>query len=107
VTWATNTRRVDFSNGAQEVMAKEQFRRETGLRPEDRGGESFDRWRETGDPDGADGDDPGGWDVDSITVVSGTEPEYHDPTTGGVETAVIEGRSGVDPPPDRGGPPPG
>lgn len=104
VTWATNTRRVDFSNGAQDLMNKEQFRRETGLRPEDRGGESLERWKETGDPDGDDG--PSGWDVSSICTVNGGRPNYADPTTGGVETVAIAGRSGVDPPPDRGGPPP-
>jgi len=101
VTWATNTRRVDFSNGAQDLMNKEQFRRETGLRPEDRGGESMERWKETGDPDAAQGDESGGWSVRSICTVNGGRPSYADPTTGGVETAVIEGRSGVDPPPLR------
>jgi hypothetical protein len=97
VTWATNTRRVDFSNGAQELMTKEQFRRETGLRPEDRG--SLERWKETGDPSGETGPDVGGWEVASICTVSTRRPEYADPTTGGVETTPIRGRSGVDPPP--------
>lgn len=103
VAWATNTRRVDFSNGAHDLMSREQFRRETGLRPEDRGGDDFERWRETGDVDG----DPsvGGWSVESICTVRGREPRYADPTTGGVETTRIAGRSGVDPPPDKGGPP--
>ena len=92
-TWATNTRRVDFSNGAHDIMAKEQFRRETGLRPEDRGGETFDQWR------GVDGDGSE-WEVESIVTVRRGKPERADPTTGGVETVVIEGRSGVDQPPD-------
>jgi hypothetical protein len=100
VTWATNTRRVDFSNGAQELMSKEQFRRETGLRPEDRGGQSLERWKETGDPDGDDGDGGSGWAVESICTVRDRRPEYADPTTGGVETTAIKGRSGVDPPPE-------
>jgi hypothetical protein len=104
VCWATNTRRVDFSNGAQEMMTKEQFRRETGLRPEDRGGESLDRWRETGDPDGERVEEGSGWSVSSICTVSDRRPEYADPTTGGVETTAIAGRSGVDPPKDLGGP---
>jgi len=103
VTWATNTRRVDFSNGAQDLMSREQFRRETGLRPEDRGGASLERWKETGDPDGDDG--ASGWSVSSICTVNGRRPNYADPTTGGVGTVTIAGRSGVDPPPDRGGPP--
>jgi len=101
VTWATNTRRVDFSNGAQDLMSKEQFRRETGLRPEDRGGQSFERWKETGDPDGAESAESGDWAVRSICSVRGRTPEYADPTSGGVETTAIEGRSGVDPPPLR------
>nr|WP_192960850.1 hypothetical protein [Haloferax sp. Q22]AKN10606.1 replication initiation protein [Haloferax sp. Q22] len=99
VTWATNTRRVDFSNGAQDLMSREQFRRETGLKPEDRGGESLERWKETGDPDGDTGPDVGGWEVTSICTVNHRRPEYADPTTGGVETTAIRGRSGVDPPP--------
>jgi len=100
VTWATNTRRVDFSNGAQDLMSREQFRRETGLRPEDRGGKSLERWKETGDPDGDTGPDVGGWEVSSICTVNHRRPEYADPTTGGVETTAIRGRSGVDPPPE-------
>jgi hypothetical protein len=99
VTWATNTRRVDFSNGAQDLMAQEQFRRETGLRPEDRGGRALERWKETGDPEGDTGPDVGGWEVSSICTVRNRSPDYADPTTGGVETTAIEGRSGVDPPP--------
>jgi hypothetical protein len=101
VTWATNTRRVDFSNGAQDIMTQEQFRRETGLRPEDRGGESLERWKETGDPDGDADDGTDGWGVRSICTVRSKVPEYADPTTGGVETTAIVGRSGVDPPPER------
>lgn len=131
VTWATNTRRVDFSNGAQKLMKREQFRRETGLRPEDRGGSSFARWKVTGDPDGdlnaVDGDeidpspevtvDPdeeevrvedqvgqagaGGWSVDAICTVTGGEPRYKDPASGGVDTTAIVGRPGFDPPPVR------
>jgi len=113
--WATGTRRVDFSNGAHDLMAKEQFRRETGLRPEDRGGRSFVAWRRTGDPDNVDGmpDDESdgepaesggegaagsGWSVRAICSVRARRPSYSDPTTGGVDTTCIEGRSGVDPP---------
>lgn len=103
VTWATGTRRVDFSNGAQDLMSREQFRRETGLNPEERGGQSLERWKETGDPDGDDGGS--GWDVSAICTVHSRRPEYADPTTGGVDRTAIDGREGMDPRPDRGGPP--
>jgi hypothetical protein len=101
VTWATNTRRVDFSNGAQDLMSREQFRRETGLKPDDRGGESMERWKETGHPDGSVSDGGSGWEVSSICTVTGRTPDYADATSGGVETTEIVGRSGVDPPPVR------
>lgn len=101
VTWATGTRRVDFSNGAQDLMTKEQFRRETGLRPEDRGGESMERWKETGDPDGGD-DRPGrDWSVRSVCTVTHGRPEYNDPTSGGQSLTPIDGREDMDPPPLR------
>ena len=116
--WATGTRRVDFSNGAHDIMAKEQFRRETGLRPEDRGGRPFEAWRATGDPDNADamgeaesdgegaeggGERSGGsgWAVRSICTVNGRVPSYADPSSGGVDTTRIDGRSGVDIAPER------
>jgi len=100
ICWATNTRRVDFSNGAQDLMNREQFRRETGLNPDERGGETMERWKETGQPDGDETAGGSGWEVSSICSVSHRRPEYADPTTGGVDTTVIEGRPGVDPPPD-------
>jgi hypothetical protein len=100
VTWATNTRRVDFSNGAQDLMNREQFRRETGLNPEDRGGEPMERWKETGHPEG-DASSGSGWSVTTVCTVQNRRPEYADPTTGGVDTTAIQGRSGVDPPPER------
>jgi hypothetical protein len=102
VTWATNTRRLDFSNGAQEIIASEEFRRETGLRPEDRGGDSGG---ESGAESGAESE-ASGWEVDSLCSVSGGTPNYYDPTAGGVQSGPIDGVDGVDPPPDRGGPPP-
>lgn len=87
-TWATNTRRLDFSNGAQAVIADEQFRRETGLRPEDRG-----------EAPAAEQDDDGiGWEVTRLCEVEGRSPDYYDPTSGGVEGGPIDGRDGVDPP---------
>lgn len=102
VTWATNTRRVDFSNGAQRLMRGEQFRRETGLRPEDRGGDDFDRWRSEGAEDGSESEQGGGWTVRSICTVRGRSPSYSDPTSGGVEVTAITGRPGMDPPARRG-----
>ena len=70
--WATGTRRVDFSNGAQDMMARSRFRRETGLRPEDRGGDAFREWRGTDESDES-GDESEGMagvviDPDSETV---------------------------------------
>jgi hypothetical protein len=102
VTWATNTRRVDFSNGAQEIMERAKvrraFRRDTdGLDPEDCP-EGFEEWQEEqGETDGAVSE----WVAESICTVTYREPEYADPTSGGVETTEIVGRSGVDPPPVR------
>jgi hypothetical protein len=99
VTWATGTRRVDFSNGAQGLISGEQFRRETGLRPEDRG--TVQETAEKGASGGGGGSDGEGWNVRAICTVNQRTPEYADPTTGGVDTTAIEGRSGVDPPPTR------
>jgi hypothetical protein len=39
------------------------------------------------------------WVAESICTVNKRTPEYADPTSGGVDTTVIEGRPGVDPPP--------
>jgi hypothetical protein len=97
VTWATQTRRLDFSAGAQDIISGEEFRRETGLRPEDRGDcES----RESGAESGAESGEGTGWSVDGICKVTGTEPRYADPTTGGADTVVTRGRSGIDPTPE-------
>jgi len=120
-TWATNTRRVDFSNGAQEIIAFEEFRRETGLNPSDRGGgrEAFERWRSGGGSGGdADGDSKGqegasrpsdggpegeadGWAVSNLTYVQDGRREKADPSAGGVSMTQIDGRPGVDPPARR------
>ena len=96
VTWATNTRRVEFSNGAQGLIERDRFRRETGLRPEDRGGECLETW----DGEGGGGEGAVGWQVDSIVNADLDGPEYHDPTTGGVEVTAIDGVAQTDPPPD-------
>lgn len=95
VTWATNSRRLDFSNGAQALIADERFRRETGLRPEDRG--EAESGGESGPSDGATSEGPT-WEVRSLCEVSDREPNYYNPTSGGVEAGPIDGRDGVDPP---------
>lgn len=99
-TWATGTRRVEFSRGAQELISVQQWVRETGLRPQDRG--------ETGAGDNATESgtqrSESGWDVRCICTVSGGSPDYADATAGGVEMTAIAGRPGMDPPRDMGGP---
>jgi hypothetical protein len=134
--WASRTRRVEFSTGAQKLMKKERFRRETGLRPEDRGGEAFEEWCGEGGREAAESDesgeeseavagveiDPeaetvervdedsgesGEWSVTSLCNVRRGEPHRYDPTTGAVEAGEIDGRPGRDLPRDVGGPPPG
>jgi hypothetical protein len=106
VAWATGTRRVEFSNDGQEFIAGEKFRRETGLRPEDRGNATGDT--ETGETDGEDGDEDGeGWSLKHLCEVSRDEPEYYEPADGGVDMTQIDGADGVDPPRDLDGPPVG
>jgi hypothetical protein len=122
VTWATQTRRVEFSNGAQSLMKREKFRRDTGLEPERIGSDIVDEWDGRNDSSGGGGrgneenlagvkidperetveraDESAGWEVDSICTVREGEPEYSDPTTGGVSGIEIEGRPGVDLPPE-------
>ena len=101
ISWATNTRRLDFSNGAQDIIAGEKFRRETGLRPEDRGVAGDSEAGESGaEPEEAAGDGEG-WEAKAICYVKGRRPEYADPTTGGVASTEIDGRPGVDPPASR------
>jgi hypothetical protein len=99
VTWATQTQRVTFSNGANELISDEQFRRETGLRPEDRGGSDSDTEpREGAEWLSEDGQDGGPeWDVKRLCTVHSRTPEYSDPTTGGVTGILVEPRGG-DPP---------
>jgi len=100
--WATGTRRVEFGGSAQDRIARAQFRRETGLRPSDRGGDVFDRWRSGEEPQKAtDGASGGSWSVSSICTVRKKEPHHSDPTAGGKRLTPIDGRSGVDPPASR------
>ena len=112
--WATNTRRLDFGQDAQDIISGEEFRRETGLRPEDRGQAEKDESGESEptetavDPDNQEVLSPGeeidapdpadDWSVRSLCAVPSRSPEYSDPTTGGVNTHEIDGISGVDPP---------
>jgi hypothetical protein len=101
VTWATQTRRVDFSNGAQAIISGEEFRRETGLKPEHRGEAGTSTSDESGAESGESGEQEGAgaeWQVESICTVRAGSPDYADPTTGGADTERIEGRPGMDPP---------
>jgi hypothetical protein len=104
VTWATNTRRVDFSNGAQELIQDEEFRRETGLRPEDRGGDNDNETAETREgaewlgEDGREEEEPE-WDVRRLCSVHSRSPKYSDPTAGGAMSITVEARrDSLDPP---------
>jgi hypothetical protein len=102
--WATGTRRVEFSNDAQELIAAEQFRRETGLRPQDRGAAEGCESDEQDADDGED-DDGGGWSFSKLCEVSGDEPEYYEPSDGGVDMTRLDATDNVDPPRDMGRPP--
>jgi hypothetical protein len=88
VTWVTNTRRFDFSNGAQDIIARDGRRRD---RAEDRGGL-------TSTPEQDDGPM---WTVRRLCEVSDGTPNYYSPTAGGVQTGPIDGRSGINPPNTR------
>lgn len=94
--WASNTRKVEFSNGAQELMQRDQYRRETGLIPEKRGQdcEAMNRWK--GDDDGDSGSE---WTVSSIVEADPSGPDRFDATDGGVTTTAIDGNPKTDPPP--------
>jgi len=95
--WATNTRRLDFGQGAQDIIRGEEFRRETGLRPEDRGEVEKDDSGET-EPSERGVDPAEDWSVRALCAVPSRTPEYSDPVSGGVTTHEIDGSSGVDPP---------
>lgn len=80
VCWATNTRRVNFSNGAQQLIADEKFRRETGLRPEDRGDCEAAETDAEGESTEADGEaEDSGWTAERICTVDSYEPHYYPP----------------------------
>ncbi len=93
-TWATGTQKVTFSNGAHELMKIEQFRRETGLKPEDRGSaEDESEYEEI--------DESTGWEAKAICTVNNRTPHYNDPTSGGIDMTAIDGSDTLDPPPER------
>ena len=96
--WATNTRRLDFGQNAQEIISGEQFRRETGLRPSDRGDcESDSKAADGDDSDPGDGDDSG-WSVRHLCAVPSKTRNHVDADAGGVNVTTIDGSNCVDPP---------
>jgi len=98
--WATNTRRLDFGAAAQEIISGEEFRRETGLKPSDRGDcESESKPADGGDTDADDTDDTGeGWTVKRLCTVPSKSREHVDASAGGVNVTTIDGSNCVDPP---------
>jgi len=98
--WATNTRRLDFGAAAQEIISGEEFRRETGLRPSDRGDCGSDsKPADDGDNGGGSGDDTeGGWTVKRLCTVPSKSREHVDASAGGVNVTTIDGSDCVDPP---------
>jgi hypothetical protein len=107
--WATATRRVSFSQGANELIRRDRERQEreerreaTETRPEDRG-DSDDGESDVEPLRGAEwleGDEDHEWDAKCVCTVAGGEPHRSDPTTGGVTVIETEPRGGVDPPRD-------
>jgi len=96
--WATNTRRLDFGQGAQEIISGEAFRRETGLRPSDRGDcESDSKAGESGESVD-DVVDTVEWTAERICTVPSKSRDYSDPESGGVSVTAIDGSNCVDPP---------
>jgi hypothetical protein len=97
--WATNTRRLDFGQGAQQIISGEQFRRETGLRPSDRGDCETDSKAADSDDSDANGGDDTGWSVKRLCTVPSKSREHVDADAGGVDVTTIDGHGGgVDPP---------
>jgi hypothetical protein len=96
--WATNTRRLDFGQQAQQIISGEEFRRETGLRPSDRGDCESDSKAADGDvSDDVEGEGSG-WSVKRLCTVPSKSREHVDADAGGVDVTTIDGSSGVDPP---------
>jgi hypothetical protein len=106
--WATETHRVEFdSTTAQDLIRGEEFRRETGLRPEDRGtaeSDSKDAVTDAGEDGGTDGDGEG-WTLDCLCDVSNGRPNYYTPENSTVDTTAVDGTTAsrpkdLGPPPD-------
>jgi len=95
--WATNTRRLDFGQAAQDIISGEEFRRETGLRPEDRGDVETAEKPTEGD-EGEVADPADDWSIKRLCAVPSRTREYSDPMSGGVGVTAIDGVDGVDPP---------
>ncbi len=105
--WATGTRRVEFDSRAQELIRGEEFRRETGLRPEDRGeSESDSKGCETGAENEEDTEGDGeGWTLDCLCDVSNGRPECYTPENSTVNVSMVDGTASsrpkdFGPPPD-------
>jgi hypothetical protein len=109
--WATATRRVSFSEGANELIGRDKERQEreerretTETRPEDRGGS--DGCKDSAEPRGGaewlEGSEDGEsheWNAKCVCTVAGGKPHRSDPTTGGVTVIETDTRNkGVDPP---------
>jgi hypothetical protein len=104
VTWATNTRRVNFSRGASEMIReddRERRREQTETRPEDRGGEEeivIDaEAEEVRLPD-----HQGEWAAEQLVRVDRGEREEFDVSAGGIDMRTITGSPSADPPPQMG-----
>jgi hypothetical protein len=101
VAWATNSRRVDFSNGGQEMIADEKWRRETGLRPEDRGDSKAaesgaDEQSTEGDTEATETASDDEWTCEAICSVHEGEPYFYPPESSSV-CGPIDGIPGEDP----------
>jgi hypothetical protein len=97
--WATNTRRLDFGQKGQEIISGEEFRRETGLRPSDRGDcESDSKAADDDVSDDTEGEGSG-WSVKRLCTVPSKSREHVDADAGGVDVTTIDGHGdNVDPP---------
>jgi hypothetical protein len=97
--WATTTRRLDFGQQSQQIISGEEFRRETGLRPSDRGECESDSKPAHADESDEDDGDNSGWSVERLCTVPSRTREHVDGEAGGVDVTTIDGRGGgVDPP---------
>ena len=86
-TWASNTRRVDFSNGAQEFISRDLFRQERGLDPVQHAG-AFRVWR------GRDETGMSGSGEVCGSVEAGSEASSDDPAVVDGKRVVIDPEAG-------------